>query len=131
MNLIADTNVLVRALVADEPKQAATAQKLLSEASLVAISSIVFCELHWVLSRAYKVSNTDIEAAINALVNAVNVHTDIAAVEAGLTFMKSGGDFADGVLWHLGRKLGGQTFASFDKKAVKIVKAINGNVQLL
>ena len=32
--------------------------------------------------------NTDIEAAINALVNAANVRTDIAAVEAGLTFMK-------------------------------------------
>lgn len=131
MEIIADTNVLVRAIVADEPKQAAAAQKLLSEASLVAVSPIVFCELNWVLSRAYKVSDTDIEAAIYALVRAANVRTDIAAVEAGLVFMQEGGDFADGVLWHLGMELGGKIFASFDKKAVKIAKAQKATVQLL
>ena len=123
MEIIADTNVLVRAIVADDPKQAAAAQKALLDASLVAISPIALCELYWVLSRAYKVPDADIEVAIRALISAAHVRTDPVAAEAGLMFMKDGGDFADGVLWHLGTTLGGKIFVSFDKKAVNILKA--------
>ena len=93
------------------------------DASLVAISPIALCELYWVLSRAYKVPDADIEVAIRALISATNVRTDPVAAEAGLMFMKDGGDFADGVLWHLGTTLGGKIFVSFDKKAVNILKA--------
>jgi|SRR5690625_3982341 len=123
MQIIADTNVLVRAIVADNPVQAVAAQKELSNARLVAISPIVLCELYWVLSSAYKVPDTDIETVIKGLVKAPNVRTDTLAVDAGLMFMHNGGDFADGVLWHLGMALGGETFVSFDKKAISILKA--------
>lgn len=53
MEIIADTNVLVRAIVADDPNQAEAAQQALLSASIVAISHIALCELYWVLSRAY------------------------------------------------------------------------------
>src|SRR5690625_1997155 len=109
MQIIADTNVLVRAIVADNPVQAVAAQKELSNARLVAISPIVLCELYWVLSSAYKVPDTDIETVIKGLVKAPNVRTDTLAVDAGLMFMHNGGDFADGVLWHLGMALGGRS----------------------
>jgi predicted nucleic-acid-binding protein len=33
-----------------------------------------------------------------------------------------GGDFADGVIAYQGRWLGGETFVSFDKKAVEMLK---------
>jgi len=131
MEIIADTNVLVRAIVADDPNQAAAAQKALLSASIVAVSPIALCELYWVLSRAYKVPDADIETAIRGLINAANVRTDTVAVDAGLMFMNNGGDFADGVLWHMGIALGGKTFVSFDKKAVNILKAQKASVKLM
>ncbi|MCB4321509.1 type II toxin-antitoxin system VapC family toxin [Alcaligenes sp. 13f] len=131
MEIIADTNVLVRAIVADDPNQAAAAQKALLNASLVAVSPIALCELYWVLSRAYKVPDTDIEAAIRGLISSANVRADTVAVDAGLMFMNNGGDFADGVLWHMGIALGGKTFVSFDKKAASILKAQKASVKLM
>jgi len=47
MKITADTNVLVRALVQDEPVQAEIASALLSRAEQVAIPLSVFCELVW------------------------------------------------------------------------------------
>ncbi|NLJ52197.1 MAG: type II toxin-antitoxin system VapC family toxin [Alcaligenaceae bacterium] len=131
MKIIADTNILVRAIVEDDLKQAKKAQKILLEASLVAITPIALCELYWVLKRAYKITEPDIENVIRTLTSASNVRTDLLAINAGLKFMNNGGDFADGVLWFLGTKLGGQTFVSFDKKAVTILKEMNASANLL
>ena len=39
----------------------------------------------------------------------------------GLAFLKAGGDFADGLIAYEGSWLGGDTFVSFDKKAVALV----------
>jgi len=43
------------------------------------------------------------------------------AVEAGLAMLDSGGDFADAVIAHEVRRLGGETFVSFDQKAVRLL----------
>jgi hypothetical protein len=43
------------------------------------------------------------------------------AVEAGLAILNAGGDFADGLIAFEGRWLGGETFVSFDKKAVSLL----------
>ena len=51
MKITADTNVLVRALVQDDPEQAKSASALLEQAELVAIPLPVLCELVWVLRR--------------------------------------------------------------------------------
>jgi len=45
MNISVDTNVLVRAVLQDDAKQARTANKLLREASLIAVSMPYLCEL--------------------------------------------------------------------------------------
>lgn len=44
------------------------------------------------------------------------------AVDAGLAMLRSSGDFADGVIAYEGLALGGEVFATFDKKAVAILK---------
>jgi predicted nucleic-acid-binding protein len=49
--------------------------------------------------------------------------TDKGAVEAGLAMLEAGGDFADGVIAYSGRWLGGETFVSFDKEAVRLLAA--------
>lgn len=50
--------------------------------------------------------------AIEAMTEIDVVVTDLPAVEAGLTPLRAGGDFADGVIAHQGEALGGTVFAS-------------------
>lgn len=122
MKIIVDSNVLVRAAVVDDPVQAESAQKILQEAELVVISPITLCEFYWVLSRGYKIAVSHVVDSILELVAVSNVRTNNLAVEAGVLFVDNGGEFADGVIWHLGLEMGGKTFVSFDKKAVKILQ---------
>jgi predicted nucleic-acid-binding protein len=44
--------------------------------------------------------------------------------------LAAGGDFADGVIAFDGRRLGGDVFTSFDKKALELVAASGGAVYL-
>lgn len=130
MKIIADTNVLVRALVDDEPKQSALAQQLLLNADLVAIPAIALCELCWVLARSYNIARTDIIAAIQGLISSENVVVDASAVEAGLAVMNAGGDFADGIIADHGQWLGGDIFASFDARALKVLEEAGRSIYL-
>ncbi len=131
MKIAVDTNVLVRAAVKDDPRQARAAAKVLSSASVIAVAIPCLCEFVWVLQKVYGFDTTDISTAIRALLAATNVHTDRAAAEAGLTALAGGGDFADGVIAHEGRMLGGEVFVSFDKAAVSLMKAQTLAAQLL
>jgi predicted nucleic-acid-binding protein len=121
VKVTADTNVLVRAVVRDDPKQARTAAKLLKEAELVAVPLPCLCEFVWVLQRVYRLNETDIAAAIEALMRSANVAVNRQAVDAGLAMLKQGGDFADGLIAFEGTWLGGEVFASFDKTAVALL----------
>jgi predicted nucleic-acid-binding protein len=121
MKVTADTNVLVRSLVRDHPAQAERAAVLLREASLVAVSLPCLCELTWVLDSVYELSRDQIAAAIETLCGASNVSVDQEAVDAGLAMIRAGGDFADGIIAHAGAWLGGETFVSFDRKAVSLL----------
>jgi len=131
LNITADTNVLVRALVADEPAQAAEASRVLREAASIAVPLPVLCELVWVLKRVYGFGIADIAAAIRSLLVACHVRLDRAAVEAGLALLEVGGDFADGVIAHQGQWLGGDTFVSFDRQAVALLREQGVATQLL
>ncbi len=122
MNITADTNVLVRALVADDPAQAAKASQLLREASSIAVPVPVVCELVWVLQRVHGFAVADIGAAIRSLLAAGTVRLDRPAIEAGLALLEAGGDFADGVIAHQGQWLGGEVFVSFDRQAVALLQ---------
>jgi predicted nucleic-acid-binding protein len=116
-----DTNVLLRLVVGDDQTQQRIAARTLESAELVAISAHVFCEFAWVLDRSYGVARTDISATISRILDMRNVVTNRLAIEAGLTVLNAGGDFADGVIAFDGQWLGGETFVSFDKKAVKLL----------
>ena len=123
MKITVDTNVLVRAAVQDDKEQAYQAAKILQEAILVAVPLPVLCEFVWVMSRGYKKPITDISDAIHRLMNCTNVVMNQPAVEAGLSVLDAGGDFADGVIAYEGRWLGAEELISFDKKAVSILKS--------
>jgi predicted nucleic-acid-binding protein len=125
------TNVLVRAVVRDDKAQAEAAARVLRSANLVAVAASSLCELVWVLRRRYELSTAEVAAAIRALTAADNVETDRPAVAAGLAMLDAGGDFADGVIAYEGRWLGAETFVSFDKKAVEMLKGLGESARLL
>lgn len=130
MKVAVDTNVLIRAVVRDDARQARAAAKLLMEAELVAVALPCLCEFVWVLRRVYGFSTTDVASAIRALLDAANTETNRPAAEAGLAVLEAGGDFADGVIAFEGRWLGGETFVSFDKNAVALIKAQGQHARL-
>ena len=73
MKITADTNVLIRAAVQDDPHQARLAAKALREADLDAVPVPALCEFVWVLRRGYKKSISDISVAIHRLMKSANV----------------------------------------------------------
>jgi predicted nucleic-acid-binding protein len=121
VRITVDTNILIRAVVRDHPRQAAAAAKLLREAETIAAPLPCLCEFAWVLRSVYGLSPRDIHAAILALLNTANVAVNRPAVEAGLAVLAAGGDFADGLIAFEGKFLGGETFLSFDRKAVALL----------
>jgi predicted nucleic-acid-binding protein len=131
MKVTADTNVLIRAAVQDDLHQARRAAKILAEADLVAVPVPVLCEIVWVLRRGYRKSATDVSDAIRRLMRSPNVVMNRTAVEAGLSALDAGGDFADGVIAHEGEWLGAEEFVSFDSKAVSLLQAQGSRARLL
>ncbi|MFO1265760.1 MAG: type II toxin-antitoxin system VapC family toxin [Rubrivivax sp.] len=131
MKVVVDTNVLVRAVVRDDPAQARVASKLLIDAEVIAVALPCLCEFVWVLRKVYGLSTEDIGAALRALLDAANVRVNRPAVEAGLAMLQANGDFADGVIAYEGSWLGGENFVSFDKQAVALLTAVGHPARLL
>jgi len=123
VKVIVDTNVLVRAAVRDDAAQARVAAKVMTDADEIALALPCLCEFVRVLRKVYGLQTQDIAAAIRALLAAENVRVNRPAAEAGLWMLEAGGDFADGVIAYEGQWLGGETFVSFDKQAVALLKA--------
>jgi predicted nucleic-acid-binding protein len=61
----------------------------------------------------------------------IEVEVNRPAVQAGLVVLEAGGDFADAVIAHEGQWLGGETFVSFDRKAIASLTAQGQKAQLL
>ena len=131
MKIIADTNVLLRAVVADDEAQSSLAIEALESAEMVAVSMQSLCEIAWVLDRRYGVSRVDVSRAIRLLMETRNVVANRPATDAGLSMLEAGGDFADGVIAYEGAWLGAETFVSFDKKAVSLLIGQGRRARLL
>ena len=73
------------------------------------------------LQRVYRFAQQDVSFALDALLDAGKVAVNRPAVDAGMAVFNAGGDFADGLIGFEGSWLGGETFVSFDKKAVSLI----------
>ncbi len=67
MKITADTNVLIRAAVMDDPIQSALAVAALLHAEAVAVTLPSLCEFVWVLTRGYKKSPNDVAGAMSKI----------------------------------------------------------------
>jgi predicted nucleic-acid-binding protein len=131
LKITADTNVLVRAAVLDDPEQARLAANLLREAEFIVVTLPALCEFAWVLRRGYRWGADAVLGFIKTLIASPTVQVDRPVVEAGLAMLEAGGDFADGVIAFEGRRLGGEVFASFDRAATELIARSGGEVHLL
>jgi len=122
VKITADTNILLRVLVRDDAAQARAASRILREAELIALPLACLCELVWVLRRVYGFQRDDILLALQTVLEVENVAVNRAAADAGVATLRNGGDFADGVIAWDGAWLGGESFVSFDRKAVAVLK---------
>jgi predicted nucleic-acid-binding protein len=131
VKITADTNVLLRDALHDDPEQWPQAARTLQQAEIVAIPIVTLCEFVWVLRQGYKVTALEVAASLKLLLASHNVATDRPAAEAGLRMLENGGDFADGVLAYQGEWLGGSEFVSFDRKAVTLLQEQGKRARLL
>lgn len=131
MKIIADTNLLVRAAVRDDPEQTALAETTLRDADSIAVTLPTLCEFVWVLMRGYRKTPGQTAAAVRRLLSSATVAADGPAADAGLAILEAGGDFADGVIAFEGRRLGGEVFVTFDRKAASLIGATGTRAQLL
>ena len=67
MRVTVDTNILVRAVVCDDPAQGSAAAQLLTDADLIAIALPCLCEFVWVLRKVYSFESSEVATAIHAL----------------------------------------------------------------
>lgn len=120
-----DTNVLVRYLVQDDPRQSAIARRFieeeLSEENKGHVSAIVLCEVVWVLTRAYKQPKERILKVISGI-----LETDVFEVErrecvwrAFYDFEEGSADFSDYLMGEINHLCGVDRTVTFDERASK------------
>ena len=117
-----DTNVLVRYLTQDDPKQSERADAFINTAvarhERCFVSPVALCELTWVLRYAYKISKADVVMTIERLLNTRQLELgDRDHVQQALGAYRSGrADFADYLIGALARDAGCDVTATFDRR---------------
>ncbi len=120
-----DTNVLVRYLVEDDPRQCALATALIERAiagdDALFVSDLVVCETIWVLGISYRVGRAEIASLLRDLFRAR--HLEFAAtdqlVRALDAYVSGKGDFADYLIREHARAAECESVATFDKVLLK------------
>ncbi len=115
-----DTNILVRALLDDDPKQSLLARRFLEQAKAVLVPVTVLVELAWVL-KSVGWSRKQIHQVLVALARQTTVHLDRAVdVHAALEDFASGpADLADYLTLRQAKTLGARKLVTFDRKLAK------------
>jgi predicted nucleic-acid-binding protein len=122
-----DTNILVRYLTNDDPKQCSQVASLFAEysehESSIYINNIVLCELVWVLDRGYKYTIEQISMALKLILQTPEFVFDnhrlltIAVME----YEKSrANDLSDIIISLVNQEAGCNNTYSFDQRAIEL-----------
>jgi predicted nucleic-acid-binding protein len=117
-----DTNVIVRFLMKDDAEQAALANTVFAELTVVAPGFVcreVLVELVWVLQKIYRLPRTDIADAVEGLLGAREIVVESAdQVAVAVDRLRKGGaGFADQMIALAGQGAGCGKTITFDRKA--------------
>jgi predicted nucleic-acid-binding protein len=120
--LAIDTNLIVRYLTGDHPKQSPRARKLIDGQPVFAAITVIL-EVEWVLRSAYGYRRADVARALRAFAGLSMVTIEDGPVVAtALDLAEKGMDFADAL--HLGKSAHCDGLATFDRQLVKAAKAV-------
>jgi predicted nucleic-acid-binding protein len=122
----ADTNVLVRLLVANDPAQTRRALAYLEARRPLWVSTVVLVETVWVLTAVYGWSKAQILAMLETATDSRDFAFQlIEAVRAAIAVYASGkADFSDCLALELAHAEGHLPFATFDKATAKLRDAV-------
>ena len=119
-----DTNVLVRYIMQDDPKQSSKAAKLIE--SLDAenpgfITMVSVVELYWVLTSSYELTGAQVAQALDAILRTkqLQVERTDQVVRALRMFGHGKADFADCLIERVASKAGCSQTMTFDVGAGK------------
>lgn len=121
-----DTNVLVRYLAQDDAIQSFQATQIierqLTEERPGFISLVIIVETVWVLDRVYGLSNQEVAAAVERILQAdtLLVQNEQEAFTAMIALRTGVGSFSDALIGALGAWAGCSTTLTFDKKAKRL-----------
>ena len=112
-----DTNVVVRLIVGDDPRQARAAEKLVAaEPCTIAVSVLMECE--WVLRGSYKLAPPVIASSFRDLLALENIDAlDPVLTQQALQGYAAGLDFADAL--HAAQRRDGERFVTFDRQLAR------------
>jgi len=116
-----DTNVLVRLVVRDDARQAASAEAFVAKGAWV--SHLVLAETAWVLSEVYELRAADVAKAIAMLLRHKSITLqDGDTVAAALTHFisKPSLGFSDCLVLETARKAGHLPLGSLDRNLSKL-----------
>ncbi|SRR5258706_1282303 len=117
-----DTNVIVRLLTRDDPKESARAHALI-EGEDVFVPTTVLLETEWVLRSIYGFAPDRIAIALTSFVGLNRVRLENPTLVAvSLRWMQQGMDFADAL--HLAAAESCDAFVSFDRDFANIAAKI-------
>jgi predicted nucleic-acid-binding protein len=111
-----DTNVLVRLIVRDDPKQVAAAESFVADGAWVSV--LALAEATWVLSSAYDLDARRIATAVEMLLeHGQLVLQDADVVSAALDRLRRNPalGYSDCLLIELARKAGHVPLGTFDR----------------
>lgn len=121
--LAVDTNIVVRYLTRDDPRQFAQAVAVIEQADAF-VSLTVLLETEWVLRSTYRYRSQRVVQALRGLVGLPRVTIEEAAVaDRALQWAEAGLDFADAL--HLAKALGCEAFMTFDADLVRRASALD------
>lgn len=119
-----DTNVLVRYIMQDDPKQSPKATRLVEsltgdQPGFVPLVAVV--ELVWVLSSSYRLTREQQVEALDLLLRSREIVVDRAdlVLQAQRRFARGGADFGDCLIERIAQAQGCRTTMTFDAAAAK------------
>src|SRR5215831_4944997 len=121
-----DTNVIVRYLAQDDPVQSRRAADLIENRLSVEhtgfISIVAMVETVWVLERSYDLSASELEAAIELMlqIDSLLIESEQEVFTAAVALKQGRGSFADALVSALSVRAGCDYTVTFDKKALRL-----------
>jgi predicted nucleic-acid-binding protein len=116
-----DTNVLVRLITRDDPRQAASADAFIRKGAWVSLLALT--EAVWVLAAVYQRKAAGLATAVEMLLNHEHlVLQDADAVEAALDLFRARPSlgFSDCLMLQVARKAGHLPLGTFDRGLGKV-----------